>query len=311
VTPRFALTASLGGMLLAGLPAASARAPAVRLQLQQAERLPFTAMELQIAVAARLPLAAADAPGFVVVVTPAGAGQIEVVSSLRRQQVAASDQTPADAARLVALAVVDVTRDPTEGSASGPATPEASVSGTAAESATAAPTAPAEGGMALAVMAGSSFGFTRSGAVFEPALAVDYVSRSPWTVRGAPVTWGLGLAVGYARSDARVLERDFRLETWPLRLGPSLGWRWLQASAGPVLRLYRTSGVDGGRGSIGGGFVGLHAGVPLPARFRVVLAVGCDGYTERLDFRAGALSVVHSQFLVPWMGLGVGWGRPS
>jgi hypothetical protein len=161
------------------------------------------------------------------------------------------------------------------------------------------------------LLAGSSFGFTGSGAAFEPVLGVQYASRSPWALRGAPISWGLGLSLGYALGDAKVLERDFRLETWPLRLGPNLGWRWLQASAGPVLRLYRTSGIDGGSGSIGGGFVGLRAAVPLPAGFRAVLAIGCDGYTERLDFRARSLSVVHSQFLVPWMGLGLGWGRAS
>jgi hypothetical protein len=280
--------------LLAGRAAAADRA--VRLELRAAEAFPFSEADLRAAVEARLPLAGEQAPGAALVsVTGDGAGgPVAVASQGRQQQVPVAGKTATEAARLVALAVLDVSRPLPPGPA-----PAAELAAPAPT-----PTTAASGGFALGLVPTLVRGLAGQAAAFEPT--VDLGWRSQRRLGGGRL--GAGLTLGMAQASARWFDRQFVLQTLPVRLGPRWRWRWLEAGAGGVARLYRTRGIDGGSGAIAGAFVSLRAVAPVGQTLQAVAALGCDGYSERLDFKADALSLLTSEHVMPWLGLGLEWG---
>jgi hypothetical protein len=288
--------------LLALVVQASAPAAAVRLDVQDAATLPFTPELLEAAVEARQPVARGAEVGAApaVVVRSLGAGWVVIEGGARRQQLAVHGRAAPEAARLVALAVLDVLRP--ELSLTPPA---AAPAATVARTAPPPPTGPGDRrrGLDLSLLPGASFGFDSGAASFEPTAALTWWSGYQ-LVGGAT---GLTAEVAFNRAAAQVNRRQLTLDTLPVRLGARWGRRWFDAGGGIVLRSYRTGGLDGGSGAVPGGFLSVRAGVPLGRGLRALAALSCDLVTQRLDFRAAGLTMMSTRHAIPWLGLGLAW----
>jgi hypothetical protein len=289
--------------LLALVVEATAPVVPVRLEVQGAGTLPFSLALLEAAVEARQPVARGDqaAAAAAVIVRSLGGGWVVIESQSRRQQLAVHGRPAPEAARLVALAVLDVLR------------PELSLSPEPAPAAPAvatrtAPPPPASSadrrrGVDLSLLPGASFGFGSGAASFEPTAALTWWTGRP-LAGGVP---GLTAEMAFNRATASLNQRPFVLDTLPVRLGARWGWRWLDAGGGMALRAYRTSGLDGGSGALAGGFLSVRAGLPLGWGLRGLAAASCDLVTQRLDFRAGGLTVMSTRHAIPWLGVGLAW----
>jgi hypothetical protein len=285
--------------LLALVVQATAPVAGVRLEVQDAGTLPFTPALLEAAVEARQPVArgpaAADAPA--VVVRSLGAGWVAIEGGARRQQLAVHGRAAPEAARLVALAVLDVLR------------PELSLAPNAAAPAAVVRAAPspraASGGRGFAVslIPGASFGFDSGAASFEPTAALTWWSGH--SLAGGAT--GLTAELAFNRATARVDQQRFTLDTLPVRLGARWGRGWFDGAGGIVLRSYRTAGLDGGSGALPGGFLSVRAGMPLGWGLRALASLTCDLVTQRLEFRAAGLSMMSTRHAIPWLGLGLAW----
>jgi hypothetical protein len=278
----------------------------VWLELRRVEAFPFSTGELRAAVEARLPLAEAPAPGVAVVnVTAHDGGPVLVASAGREQQVSVAGRSATEAARLVALAVLDVCRPLPAGGAT--LAQVSAVGGAdAAVAAPAAPPAAGQRGLSVGLFPAVVLGLTFRSAVFEPTLDVGWQFA-----RGlAGGRLGMGLQLGASRASEPWSGLRFGLQTLPVRLGPRWRWRTIEVAAGPVARLYRTTGIDGGSGAIAGGFLALRGGMALTraGTLAAVASLSADAYSERLDFRARGTTLLRSAHVMPWLGAGLVWG---
>jgi len=290
--------------LLASAGARGDEAP-VRVSLDRPAELPFSSEQLLAAIDARVPVARApDASAVQVRIGPgATAGRVQVVTTSAAVEVPVDGKQPPEAARLVALAVVDVTR--------------ASLNGTdsrSAETIVAAPNAPANDNGARAVPAapgqerfsaalypGLSTGLGGGAVAFEPSLGLSL------RLGGALSPWAGALGVGFAQVSAPWSDRTFTLSTLPVRLGARWRWRRWEAGAGGALRLYDTGGLDGGRGTMQGGYASLGAWGRLTDRWQWTAVAGADAYREKTIFRAAGAPVLTTGPLVFWLGVGARW----
>ncbi|HVR63461.1 MAG TPA: hypothetical protein VMU50_16285 [Polyangia bacterium] len=296
---RLAAAAALVGAAAMGATTAHAGDPPIRLAIDGDTELPFSSDELRAAVDARLPLArgAGDADAVLVRVSPARTpGRVLVAGIAATVDVPTAGKPPAEAARLVALAVVDVTR-------AAPRAPDAAA--TIAARPPAAPAARVGGRFAAALYPGASTGLGGGAIAFEPTADLSL------GLGGAGSVWRLGLSVGFARASASWMDSTFTLSTLPLRLGARWRWRRIELGGGAVARLYDTGGLDGGRGAMLGGFASVGTSGPLAGRIRwTVLAAG-DAYREQTVFRAAGQPVLSSGPLVFWLGVGAAFGGAS
>ena len=172
---------------------------------------PFTRRELEWAVSIRRP--PSDAGADVAVGWDAGgSGRIEASSQSRRRLVRLDDAQGPDAARLVALAVVDVLR------------PLPELSELQAEPA--APAAPLAG---LSLLGALNRGATSAGFALEPALRVAWPLGRRWGVAGE---------VGYGQGRGRADGQTLVLHMIPVRLGLQLRqgrWALTAAALAPLL----------------------------------------------------------------------------
>jgi hypothetical protein len=291
-------------LLLVLVVQASTPVAAVRLDIQDAAGLPFSPSMLEAAVEARQPIArgADSASAGAVVVRPLGGGWVAIESPSRRQQLEVQGRAAPEAARLVALAVVDVLR-PGVTASPAPAAANPSTTTPTGLAATAAPSVEPARGLSLSLLPGASFGFTSGAPSFEPTAEVTW-----WSGRGlAGGAWGLAAQVAFNRATSHVNLRRFVLDTLPVRLGARWGWRWFDAGGGAVLRSYRTAGIDGGQGATAGGFLSVRAGRPIGWGLRGLAMAACDFVPRSVDFRAAGLSVVQTRHAIPWLGLGLAW----
>jgi hypothetical protein len=266
---------------------------AVRLELQDGGPLPFSAAQLEGAVAARLPVARPGADAQTVRISPdLEGGRVVVTSSRRQQDVPLVGKSAPEAARLVALAVVDVLRpEPSEGLA--PTSPAATVSDTVIVRDR------DRAGLTVALLPGVSVGLDGRALTFEPVLDLALARAGGG---------GWGLALGYGRAAAAVSGRRFTLDTLPVRLGPRWRWRIVELGGGAVVRLYRTGGLDGGSGAMAGGYASVAASFDLGRGLRGQVTASCDAHAERVVFRAAKASVVTTGPFIAWMGLGLRLG---
>ncbi|HXI59494.1 MAG TPA: hypothetical protein VNO55_25680 [Polyangia bacterium] len=283
---------------------------AVRVELAGDGPLPFSSAQLLAAVEARLPLTRApDATATAVRISAgSGAGRVLVSAPFAQLEVLVGGKDAPEAARLVALAVVDVTRAPPPAPELVAATPPPATTTPAPATATATVSAAARATragppFAVALYPGVSTGLGGSVVSFEPT-----VDLSLTLGRAAKAPWRIGLSAGYARTSAAWNNQDFTLSTLPLRLGPRWRWRWLELGAGAAARLYDTAGLDGGRGALLGAYASLGAAGPLAGRFQWTAAAVCDGYREKVVFRAAGEPVLTTGPFVFWLGVGARWG---
>jgi hypothetical protein len=292
-----AVAAVLGATAM-GSTAPSAAEPAIRVDVERPSELPFSSAELLAAVDARVRIAQGAPDGSVVVVRVGPAetpGRVAVVATSGTVDVLTDGKAPAEAARLVALAVVDVTR-------AEPPMPAA----TLVVPASAAPVEPvgrtARAGLAVAFYPGASVGLG-GGVSFEPTL--DLSARVGGGVRWS---WRVGLSAGFASASAPWIDRSFTLSTVPVRSGLRWRWRRLEIGGGAVARVYRTAGLDGGGGVMWGGFASVAASGPLAARWRWTVMAAGDAYSDRTVFLAGGQPLLTSGPFVVWLGVGALFG---
>lgn len=292
-------------------PAAAGQDTPVRLIIPPGAPLPFSAGELQSAVQARLPVATSDettatpvrvAPGLAV-------DAVSVSVADGRQDVWVAGKGAAEAARLVALAVVDLTRPPPA-----PAL-EAAAIGAAEGAVLRKPASPPLSPrtpmprLTLGLFPGLSSGLGGGVAAFEPTLELTVARARSGTGAGVGESgWALALSAGYARTSAAWRTQEFRLTTLPVRLGARWTWRALEVTGGGAARVYDTGGLDGGRGALLGGFASVGASGPIGRGVRWAALAGCDLYQEKLVFRAAGTPVLSTGPLIIWLGVGARWG---
>ena len=201
-----------------------------------------------------------------------------------------------EAARLVALAVVDISRPlPAEPAAIARAMPSI-------DHAQAGPAARA-GRVSVALLPGFSAGLGGREITFEPtgelALRLGASPDAPFSVAAS---------FGFARTGAAWKDRTFTLSTFPVRLGPRWRWQRLELGAGGTARLYDTSGLDGGRGALLGGFVSVGTSGALARGWRWTAMAAGDAYRETVLFHADGQPLLTTGRFVLWLGLGARFG---
>jgi hypothetical protein len=242
---------------------------------------PFTRQELESAVSIRQP--AVDAAGAVAVGwDDGGTGRVEASSDLRRRQVLLGDARGAEAARMVALAVVDVLRP----------LPEVQLAG-----------APAPRSVALALLGAVNRGATSAGFAFEPAL------RAGWPAGGRLALVG---ELGYGQGRGRAAGQTLVLHMIPMRLGLQVragGWAF---GAGALVRPYRTGGLAGGAGRVAGtlygGHLALERSLALSARLAFLAAAAVDLQANAIDLQVRGRSLLQSGRVTPMFRMGLHWG---
>jgi hypothetical protein len=255
-------------LLLVLLWSGLARAGGVKVQ---GAGLPFTEAELRDALALRLSGAGA---GDGVVVSAAEAGRVRLARGGQQVDIWIGERRSEDAARLVALLVVDALRP----------VPVAS-----------------PGRWSLFLAPGVNAGLSDAGASFEPTAGVGLR-----LVGGAQLL----LSVGYARARARAGAgtRLLTLDTVPLRLGGGLRVGPVELQAGALARAHLASGAITRLGLRPGAWASLLWRVPVRGALWPYLALGCDALLERLELRLAGRPALTSGNLAPWAAAGVGWG---
>jgi hypothetical protein len=299
------LATLLGGLLGCLLPSGSVaaeEAPPVRLTLPIAG-LPFSSAELEAAVENRLAIQRGPGPATEVTVTPTPTpGNIVVVSRHRLEEVSVAGKAPAEAARLIALAVVAVTRPVASSVAVAAAAPASGDVGLTAR-AEATPSR-GDGHWRLGARTGVSHGLPTGDLASESMIdfAMPFGALRVWEVTGS---------LGYARVAAANFGPAVVLNTIPMRLGLQRRWDWLAVGAGSVIRWYDVAGSSVNGGAVPGGTAHVAADLPLTAGFLARAAIACDAYLDEVIFRSNGREVIRTARFMPWLGVGLLWGPSS
>lgn len=249
------------------------------LRVQQAAGLPFAEEELVEALALRAPVAPAHARDAVTVaVEPSGAGRVAIDVQGRRVEAEVGERTGPEAARLVALLVVDAARPPL--------------------SLERAPD-PARASWFAAPM--FNLMLTDAGTSLEPTVGLG---------------WRLGrrarllLSLGYAR--ARVVDRSgagvMTLDTVPVRAGAGVTAGPIELQAGLVARGYRAAALTSALGARPGAWAGAVWAVPLRGPWRPFVIAALDAHPQRLELRRAGQPLLSAGYLSPWVGAGLAFG---
>jgi hypothetical protein len=262
------------GLTLLGAGSARAAPP---LRLQQAAGLPFDEQELVEAVALRAAVAP-TAPGAVTVaVEPGDAGRVAIGVDGRRIEADVGGRTGPEAARLVALLLVDATRPPLALERA-PAPPRASWS----------------------LLPAVNLGLSDAGASLEPTAGFGW--------RLGPRTRLLA-SLGYAR--ARVIDRAgagvMTLDTLPVRVGAGAMAGPIELQAGLVGRGYRAAAITAALGVRAGAWVGAAWALPLGGPLRPFLLAALDAHPQRLELRRAGQPLLAAGYFAPWAGVGLAW----
>jgi hypothetical protein len=256
----------------------------------------------------------------------AGPDVLEVRTAARRRSVALGESQGIEAARLVALAVVDVVRPligparPTPGRAAVAASGEGGLEAAArvrpvaeaaadararhrADQASAEPNAR----LSLALLSVVNRGSTSAGFAMEPMAEVAW--RLGGTAANGGASFGVAAQAGYGRGLGRVSGHELVLHFFPGRAGVWAQRGWWGLAAGAATRSYLTSGLDGGSGVLWGGFLSARASLDVGGGFSVLATGGTDLHPNGVDFRVKGRSLLSTGRVVPWLGLGVLWRR--
>jgi hypothetical protein len=282
---RFSLMLAAALAWVPSVATAVAPGAGVQWRFPDGQPPPFTRQELESAVDIRRPGGdGAVAVGW----DDGGGGTIEASSGSRRRQVTLGDAQGPDAARLVALAVVDVLRP----------LPELELAAPVDRS-------PRPGGlpMAVAVLAALNRGATSAGFALEPSL------RGGWGRGRLAVAAEVGYGQGRGRADRQTLvlhmiparlSLQVRQGHWALQAGGLWRWYWIRGLAG---------GAGGAWGTLYGGHLALERSFGLTARIGALVAVGVDVHANAVDLRVRGQSLMRSGRVAPMARLGLSWGR--
>jgi hypothetical protein len=187
------------------------------------------------------------------------------------------EKTGPEAARLVAVLLVDVVRSPLRIEASPPV-----------------------GAFSVLLAPALSFAVSDGTASFEPTLGVGL--RLTDRVR-------LLLTVGYARAEVadKTGALALILDTVPARAGLGLAVGPFELQAGALARGFRAAAVSSTLGVRPGGWLAAVWPLPLALPVRPFVIVAADLYAERLELRRSGQRLLTAGHLAPWAGLGLAW----
>ncbi|HEY0714709.1 MAG TPA: hypothetical protein VGF45_18655 [Polyangia bacterium] len=277
----------------------------VRLSLPAAG-LPFPPAELEAAVETRVGLARGPGPAADVAVTPTPtAGTVMVMSRHRLEEVSVAGKAPAEAARLVALAVVAVTR-PVSAIATAAAPAERSSGGDGTAGIVAGATGAVSTGArpwTLGLSTGLAHGLPSGEVVSESSLDGTFGL-------GTQGQWEVAASLGFARVNAAAtFSGALALNTLPVRVSLRRRWGWLGLGAGPVVRWYDVAGPSVDGVAVPGASGHVSAELPVAGGLRLRATLSCDAYLDELVFRSNGREVMRTARVVPWLGVGLFWGR--
>jgi hypothetical protein len=274
-------------------------------QFPNAAPPPFSRQELEAAVAIRQPPGAGAAPDAVALAW-AGDGIVQASTPLRRRVVTLGPARGSEAARLVALAVVDVLRPlglPPE---------LETVAARGSDAAEVRASALPEQGnrpetLTFALAGAVNRGATSAGFALEPTAAVA------WRLAGGAsgLQTGVVVEVGYGQGRGRAGLETLVVHLAPARLGLFLRSGSWALVAGGLARGYSTDGIAGGVSRVRGWLLGGHAAaqraLPLGRDFGLLVAAGVDVAANAVDFRVRGQSLLRTGRLVPTVRMGLLW----
>jgi len=299
------LAVMVSGQFLDSAATAGGERP-IRLDLRRlGGAAPVSAGELQAALGLRLPVVTEPSVDAVeVTVTSPQPGQLEIATEGRLRRVELGAATGADAARLVALIIVDVVR-----SAAAPFPSAAPVMGVTA----AGPRSGAMGPpLAVAAALGMGVRTTDAGPGFAPGLEVRLdlglrgrlllsgaLERAEVTVNGRPGAGGGVLAA----------------TSVPLRAGAGVRFGWAEVRAGAVARPYWLTGIDAQSGALWGGFLAGVVELPTRGRLAAFAIAGLDfvprpvafAFPRPVALAAGDQRILTFQTFAPFFAVGGVW----
>jgi hypothetical protein len=250
--------------------------------------VPFSSEELIDAVSLRAAVAEEPEPEvMLVLVEPRGDG-VQVRSAARTQLVPLDGMQGKEAARLVALAIADVWREPLS-------------------------RVPPPPPLSVALAGGSQLGLTNG----SPDLEVT--AQAQYRLVGA---WAASVEVGYSRSFSMsdpVVQRvgaDAVLHSVPVRVGAAYRRGWFGLAAGGVVRTYFAGGASHVKGVLPGGFALVALAVPVGGPWSLRFTAGCEAYPTTQGIRVDDATLarftrqripLETNHLAPFVAAGVAW----
>jgi hypothetical protein len=249
-------------VVLWGTPAFADRAIDVKIEAVS----PFDEAQLAAAIRLRLPV---DGPKITVRVVRTASGlQVETERGVRDVAIAGLDGV--EAARLVALAIDDLTLDD---------------------------------GLALPAVRR-----TRAPLGAPTVSALGAIGDRERPLDGALVTlayprrgWVLGFDAGLASPASEMLT----ITTATLRATAGVRLGWLELRAGATLMPLRVIGGVGDTTVLLGAGLGARLRIPVTSTMRAVLAGGVDAFANPTRYQIDGDDVFATGSLVPWLGVGV------
>jgi hypothetical protein len=271
----------LVSLVLAALVAQSTDAGArAEVEIVCSGQLPFSQAEMASALRARRPLLGAVST---VEVRAEEDGRTRVLVGAAQREVEWAGRTGEDAARLVAVLVLDLARAEAPMMVSSRPSPPPAASARALRA-----------GLTLQ----SPFDGDGASAHLEPTLDVAVA-----VARG----FAAFVAAGYRRVSAGTGAGALHLDELPLRAGLGYRRRWLELRLYGLARPYAVAGAGTYQDAMWGG--GTSAAVRWPERSRlaVVLSGGLDVSRARMIFSVDQQPVLQTAWLAPWLGAGLTW----
>ena len=244
--------------------------PAAEPAIDVGPDVPFEAGQIEVALRGRLD-AVADVPPTVHIVARAWGVEIQVASLHR--EVALDGRTGSDAARLVALAMLDLLEQPAAETVDDVALPEP---------------APRSPSLELSAYGGAAM-WTHTLTSLGAGVVVPAGSH----------LFAIDAAAG------RLSSGDFQLTTATLRVAAVARTGPLEARGGLVVAPLFVSEGDGDTTVLFGlgGSVAYRAGVG--ERVRLVMRAGADFYATRTEYTNMGVPAASTPWLAPWFALGI------
>jgi hypothetical protein len=238
--------------------------------------LPFSQAELEAAVALRARVAAHGLEAHV-----AGDGEtVHVAVADRARVVTLAGERGADAARLVAFAILDVAGDQLDPPPA-PTSTDERVDALVPPPTPAARAAGAPWSVALWAMTG-----THSGGALELAAALS---------RHVRVVGSGGASLGETRGPLAV-------RAFPVHAGIAGRWGQLELRAGAAAMVMHASAARSSPDAIVGGGAAALWVQPIAAGFALYAGAGADGFATALDYHVGGTAVAATDRAVWWAG---------
>jgi hypothetical protein len=248
--------------------------------------LPFSHGELATALGARVGLADTTSVRRIEARITGDAQHVQIDVAGQTRTVALVNERGADAARLVAFAILDVAGaqlDPPDHAPSEPPPLEASAIAPPPPSATSEPWTFAMWGI----------GGTREFA----ALEIDAPIASRIRV--------VGSAGASLTATSSVMQRAVDVRSFPARLGAAVRFGAIELRAGAIATIEEASAARSSVDGLVGGGLGAVYVVPIARGFAVMAGGGGDAFANAVQYRVGGAPITTSDRIAWWIGAAV------